>query len=260
MIPVKKETKSGDLDGKVIPYGIDDIINSTDNNNTDDSKVHTRQPLSLHDIRRQNLRDLIDSKYEGNRSQFSRAVGKNVNLINLILSSNLELRRNLGERMAREIEKGANLPEGWLDADHRDPLASHVVSIPVIPGAKRLPHDRVLTSIVAGEQWLAAAYPTVDKVDNLRVLTMRDDSMSPTIQEGDVVVVDMSVNKFTRDGVYLIGANSDRILRRIQQQLDGTIVVRALNEMYDTTVLTKEQLEGLHIIAKAIGFFHHTRL
>lgn len=65
--------------------------------------------------RRLNLKRLIDVCHGSNRSSFARATKKNVNLINLSLTDNEELRRPIGEKLARDFEEVLALPMLALD-------------------------------------------------------------------------------------------------------------------------------------------------
>lgn len=63
--------------------------------------------MDAFEARRVNLTDYIADRYESNRAAFCRATGKNPNLINLVLTDNADYRRNIGEKLARDIERKA---------------------------------------------------------------------------------------------------------------------------------------------------------
>lgn len=68
------------------------------------------------DRRQARVRELIRERFDGNQTKFAEAVGCEQNYISRVLS-NGEHRKNIGEQMARRIEKSLRLPALWLDAD-----------------------------------------------------------------------------------------------------------------------------------------------
>lgn len=69
--------------------------------------------MNIHDIRRANLRALIQRQYHGVARQFSLAVGKPEGQINDMLAN--PPRKAFGERIARQLETLAKIPRGYLD-------------------------------------------------------------------------------------------------------------------------------------------------
>jgi phage repressor protein C with HTH and peptisase S24 domain len=59
------------------------------------------------------------------------------------------------------------------------------------------------------------------------------DSMSPTIDEGDLALVDLREAHFRHDGVYVLRTGADFSIKRLQRRLDGSLIVRGDNPAYD---------------------------
>ncbi len=219
--------------------------------NTGESAVTVE--LAVYAVRRANLRELINSKYEGNRSRFARETGKNVNLINLTLTSNPDLRRNVGEKLARDIEAAAGLPHGWMDVDRTEQDdAAAVVAIPRMR-AKRGPRDMIPEALYCGAKWLSSTYSSDPK--QLFLYHMPDDTMAPTIQPGDVVIIDGEVT--AGDGLFLAQMAGDHALRRIQRRPDGSFSVRCDNQLYDATVLDAKKAKATPLMGRAVGLLRH---
>ena len=115
--------------------------------------------MDIHEIRRSNLRSLIQEHANGNLAQFVE-----VNLGGLTSYKGLQRvtgpgeSRNLGSRMARQIEAHLQLEPGWMDQDR-----SGTVPTGMIPGGRservmRLaqsieslpPHKRTLVEQLVG--------------------------------------------------------------------------------------------------------------
>lgn len=82
----------------------------------------------MYEVRKQRLAQLITERFEGSQKDFADAVEKAPAQIAHYLRGN----RNLGEAVAREIEKKLDLSPGWLDGIEQQPgaqLTSDVVAL-----------------------------------------------------------------------------------------------------------------------------------
>jgi phage repressor protein C with HTH and peptisase S24 domain len=71
------------------------------------------------------------------------------------------------------------------------------------------------------------------------------DSMSPTADEGDVVLIDTRETRFRHDGVYVLRTGSDLAVKRLQRQPDGSILIRSDNPAYESYPVRAEDLSVL---------------
>lgn len=73
--------------------------------------------MDVIDIRCENLRGYIaDNKYK-TQKEFAEKVGKSISQVNAWFSTS-KGKKNIGEKLARELEKTLELPSGWLDKKH----------------------------------------------------------------------------------------------------------------------------------------------
>ena len=70
---------------------------------------------SIHDVRRENLNDVIDREFNGVQSRLAERMVTQPNLINRWANG----KKIIGDQSARKIEKAANKPTNWLDIDHK---------------------------------------------------------------------------------------------------------------------------------------------
>jgi len=181
---------------------------------------------SIADVRRENLTNLISSRFDGNNAAFCRASGKHQNLINLILTKNLELRRNMGERLARDIERQIGLTEGFLDVPRQDWAAG--VSIYTFP-IMRLDAASAggLERVVIGADVIGRHLTAPSVITNIKGCYMPSDEMSPSINRDDIMFVDAAAAEFDRDGVYLVTRGKDLFVRRVRRLLAGGVRISA---------------------------------
>lgn len=216
--------------------------------------------MNIYDIRRKNLSALIQSKYENNRSLFARSVDKNVNTINLYLTTNESLRRNIGERNARDLERMASLPSGWLDDPASGtPGMSMVTSIDRISGSAKDSPDPAGDSICMGAKFLKMNYPDTDE-QHLGFITVIDDEMTPTLKRYDLAIVDNGDKDIWRAGMFLVMVGDTLKVRRLSQKLDGSIEVSRDKTHYPDEVVPMDQMNKLKVIGRVIGSWEHRKL
>jgi phage repressor protein C with HTH and peptisase S24 domain len=89
-------------------------------------------------------------------------------------------------------------------------------------------------------EWLQRAL-NVD-LRNLALVEVMGDSMSPTIDDGDLVLVDLREARFRSDGVYVMRIGSDLAVKRLQRQPDGTVLVRSDNPAYESSTVRPDEV------------------
>lgn len=158
---------------------------------------------TIRTIRRRNFLSLL-SRYETNR-EFADAVGRAPAFVSQIKTG----RRNIGDDVARDIERAFVLPEGWFDVSHDEvneqataartansttltPVTGHRRTIPIISYIQAGEPKEVVDAYAAGNGETITVEGAV--VDNLGVhafaLEIQGDSMLPDFRPGEVVVVD----------------------------------------------------------------------
>jgi phage repressor protein C with HTH and peptisase S24 domain len=75
------------------------------------------------------------------------------------------------------------------------------------------------------------------------------DSMTPTIDEGDLVLVDLRDPRFRHDGIYVLRAGGDLSIKRIQRRPDGKLIIRNDNAAYEPTVVAAD---SINVVGHAI--------
>jgi phage repressor protein C with HTH and peptisase S24 domain len=77
---------------------------------------------------------------------------------------------------------------------------------------------------------------------NLALIEVIGDSMSPTIDEGDLVLADVRETCFKNDGVYILRNSHDLSVKRIQRQPDQSLMVRSDNSAYAPFVVSPDKI------------------
>lgn len=75
------------------------------------------------------------------------------------------------------------------------------------------------------------------------VLTVRGDSMEPTIRDGDDLLVDTSIDRVEDNAIYVLVFAGRTLVKRIQMLRDGSIIIKSDN---------KENFEDEHVPANEV--------
>jgi len=87
--------------------------------------------------------------------------------------------------------------------------------------------------------------------DIVKVITVRGDSMEGTINPGDEIFVDVSINCFDGDGVYVFVYGRTLHVKRLQMQKDKLAVISD-NDRYERWYIENNEEENLHVMAKVL--------
>lgn len=236
-------------------------------------------------IRRENLHVL--AKESGGAGTLADDLGKSKSQVSQWLNASPDSKtgkpRTIGNASAREIEQKKNKPTGWMDVDHS---ASDVVEpaaltspAPVqgVGAQPNPPHERDYALIpqyhVSGEcgsgylngheevkgglafkrDWLARMSL---KPDSLSVIYACGLSMAPTINEGEVLLVDHDQCE-PRDGqVFAFERDGELLIKRLVRHPAGSWICRSDNpdkiRYADWEPVSTEQLGLLRIVGRIV--------
>lgn len=237
--------------------------------------------MDIKEIRRFRLRKLILTKFSGVSARLAEHIGKQPSYIARIFSSNPEHSRNVGEKLAREIEEACGLDSGFLDRpltraevmgvfdnqkDHPelrfDALeeshnAAEYYREQGSPGEyitiHRLGVQELMgpgNSITLETAWIRKNV-TFTELDNLWLVSNVGDGMSPTIEDGDLLLVDAGVNSVRFDAIYLFGMNGQFNVKRIQLDLDGMRLISD-NPLYSDVIIPMERQDEIKVGARVV--------
>lgn len=133
-----------------------------------------------------------------------------------------------------------------------------VVHVPILANAASMGtgieqgHEDVIIGVLPlSELWMRRTLqPT--SVKHVRFIHAHGDSMSPTFEDGDIVLVDTGMRDARSiDGIYVIKANERLYIKRVRQRIDGIVEISSDNP----TVKTVDELDGerpLSVLGKVI--------
>lgn len=212
--------------------------------------------MDIKATRRERLKRLI--KEIGTQVEFANQTGLNVGHVSQMVTG----KREVGHKTARRIENIFHLEDGWMDlpgteSDLPVPAMTRIAegtdTITIerlnargsMGGGHEMPDtEQVIDQIRVSQAWVKQRLPRITRSDNLKVISAYGDSMTPTFNDGDLLLVDSGVKAIDIDGVFVLRANDRLYVKRVRQKLDGTFIVSSDNQLAGTP----EELTGKYSV------------
>lgn len=86
------------------------------------------------------------------------------------------------------------------------------------------------------------------------VITARGDSMSPTIPDGSLLVVDHSQTQISNGCIMVINLGDDLLVKRVRRRLDGLIDLVSDNQAYPPETIGTNMLHQLRVVGRVVYF------
>ena len=96
-------------------------------------------------------------------------------------------------------------------------------------------HETVLSEIKLSRRWANDNLKGVTSLSNLAAVTGKGDSMRPTFNDGDILIVDTGIREVNADGVYIFSKMNQLYIKRITRKLDGTFEISSDNDTVKST-------------------------
>ncbi|CZW78055.1 Predicted transcriptional regulator [Enterobacter hormaechei] len=87
--------------------------------------------------------------------------------------------------------------------------------------------------------------------NQVKLINVRGDSMQGTIEPGDLIFVDVGVNHFDGDGIYVFDFSGDLFVKRLQK-IKTQLHVLSDNPLYREWQITDEEMDMLHVCGKVL--------
>ena len=231
--------------------------------------------MTIEEIRRTNLQTLV-SEY-GGVGKLAEVIGKDQSQlsqwINASINSGTGKPRGIRSSTCRHIEEKCGKPIGWLEEDHS--IETVALVLPEIQqGYIRLDYLDIQSS--AGHGKVADAYPPLiqnlnvledwalqsfgkNAVEKIKIINNSGDSMSPTIQDGDILFVDVSRRAFEAEGIYVLDWNGRLLTKRLVAQQDGRLAIISDNPSYQPEYINEKNIDSLVICGQVRGWWSFKR-
>ncbi len=217
----------------------------------------------VYEIRHANLLRLVDEY--GSVAEINEAMGRKRNDAALFIVKNKAIGargkpRQIGTSLARTIEKGLHLQEGWMDTNHsmepeenKDLITLNKLNVEAgcdSSGGPACTDVAVVERIQVSQEWFKQNISRY-RTEGHELVTARGDSMEPTINSGDIVVVDVRDTDVTQEGIFCLNYGGGVTIKRIQVLPFGVEFISD-NKLYNPFVLKGQELDAIKIIGRVV--------
>lgn len=111
-------------------------------------------------------------------------------------------------------------------------------------------NEQIVDFVSFKEEWVRN-FLRVPRKD-LSLLTVKGDSMSPTLNDGDMILVDLRSQRIEDSAIYVLEFDDALLVKRIQRKLDGSVVIKSDNQLYDEEIIQKDRVGALRIVGRVV--------
>lgn len=161
-----------------------------------------------------------------------------------------------GEGEMKRGEGTYPLVEGIKTADATGELGVGFVQIPRYKvaasagGGSMIHSEQIVDHLSFRADWVRNALGV--PVSSLALINVTGDSMEPTLSEGDLILIDMSYQGVKDNAVYVLSLNGALLVKRIQHKLDGSVIVKSDNAIYEPERIGSEAVDSLNVIGRVV--------
>lgn len=216
--------------------------------------------------------ELLMSNEGINQKQIAEAVSVSGQTI-----TNWKIRNSIGKASARTLSDLYGYSLEWLLTgngpmrnDGRQPAApavttpSNVYRVEVLnlsvsagPGTVNSEFVEVLRSVEYSPEDARMMFDG-RKQEQVRIINVRGDSMSGTIEPGDLLFVDISVNNFDGDGIYAFLYDDTAHVKRLQKMKDKLLVISDNKSYTPWDPIERDEMNRVFVFGKVIGSMPQT--
>ena len=119
-------------------------------------------------------------------------------------------------------------------------------------------HDRVIHSeqivdhLAFKKEWLQMSLNTNSNC--LALISVRDDSMEPTLRSDDLILTDTSSSNIENNSIYVLQIDNELIVKRIQRKVNGTVIVKSDNPVYGEEEMDALAAKSLPVVGKVVWY------
>jgi len=78
------------------------------------------------------------------------------------------------------------------------------------------------------------------------------ESMQPTIHDNDLLLIDVTDRKLREFGIYVLEFQGERLVKRVQRKLDGSLLLISDNAIYEPERIPSERAHEVTIIGRVV--------
>lgn len=140
-------------------------------------------------------------------------------------------------------------PEGYIRIPRLDVAAG------AGPGQVPAEHPEIVEHLDVLATWVRTALGVAD-TQSLRVIGVKGDSMSPTMNHGDLAFADTSVQRFDGEGIYAFIWQEHLTIKRLRMAGEARLAIHSDNSAaYPPEIIAADTADQIVICARVVGWW-----
>lgn len=225
--------------------------------------------MNKYEIRRKNLIILKDKYCGGSISRLADKLGKSPSYVSrLLYASGRDNKKNIADRVTTDIENAFCLPMGSLDGlvhsialNKKAKQTTHIngdsytievlnISASARVGIINMDVIEVIRAIEYNDEQAYKLFGGRNQ-NNIRVINIKGDSMQGIFEPGDLAFIDITINRFDGDGIYVFIYERSLFVKRLQLVKNKLLVISD-NKSYRDWDIMEDEHDKLFIQGKVL--------
>lgn len=114
--------------------------------------------------------------------------------------------------------------------------------------------SEIVNNMEVGSEWFKNNFSRYNP-DEIKIVTASGDSMNPTIEDGDLVFINVNQNVCDRDGIYFLFLDGQYFIKRVQRTIGRKLLLISENPRYRDIEIEYDSQVDFRTIGKVIKTF-----
>jgi len=151
----------------------------------------------------------------------------------------------------RRAERGAPAATTGGNLDLRRFVVLPKRSEAAAAGAGTPPSPNLRSEFIAfGHDWIRDTFGLDPK--DLLLEAAVGESMQPTIRDNDLLLIDVTDRKLREFGIYVLEFQGERLVKRVQRKLDGSVLLISDNAIYEPERIPPERAQEITVLGRVV--------
>ncbi len=112
--------------------------------------------------------------------------------------------------------------------------------------------EQIVDCLAFRADWVRHTLGVTEK--DLVLISVKGDSMEPTINNGDLILVSTREDRIEDDAIYVLQRDGALIVKRIQRKMDDSVIIKSDNPLYAQEELDSSKAESLRVLGRVVWF------
>lgn len=112
--------------------------------------------------------------------------------------------------------------------------------------------EQIVDHLAFKKSWVRLELGCAEK--DLALITVKGDSMEPTLSPNDLILIDLRKNYVADNAVYVLQYDGSLLVKRIQRLMNGSVIIKSDNPEYKIEELSADQAKKLNVLGVVVWY------